>query len=202
MTTRRRSARRCLAVLGLSALAPTPARADVGARVDADLELGGPIGFEARSFAVGAGGRLGWRFDLGPLWLQPEVGGSYVAFLGNVDFANHLVTYTGKHVTRVTGGLRLGGAGLIARVLEPALFGHAGYGWADGEYTDLPMRKGPAFDVGLAIDLKLVRHLSLGVQGAYNVVTFPPPPYYLDLDASRSASVQWVSFGVHVGASF
>ena len=55
------------------------ARAEVGGHVDADLDLGAPM--EGRNFALGGGGRFGWRFDFGPVWLQPEAGGSYVGFL-------------------------------------------------------------------------------------------------------------------------
>ncbi len=75
-------------------------------------------------------------------------------------------------------------------VIEPSLFGHAGYGWLASSLN------GPAFDVGFALDVRLVRLFRFGVQGAYNVVTIPPS--YLD-EVMSPYALQWVSFGVHAG---
>lgn len=169
-------------------LAPTAARAAGGGHVDADLDLGAPM--ETGTFAVGAGGRLGWRFDLGPVWLQPEAGGYYTSFL-NVRPTDALPSGASTHAVRALGGARLGGAGLISGVIEPALFGHAGYGWISSQV------KGPAFDVGFALDLQLVRHLSFGLQGAYNVVADQ-----IDYIGGGTSALKWISYGVHAGASF
>jgi hypothetical protein len=169
-------------------LAPTPARATGGGHIDADLDLGAPMA--TGTFALGAGGRLGWRFDLGHVWLQPEAGGHYTSFL-NVGPTETSTSGASLHAVRVLGGARLGGAGLISGVVEPALFGHAGYGWISSQV------KGPAFDVGFALDLKLATHLSLGVQGAYNVVADQ-----IDYLGGGTSALKWISYGVHVGASF
>ena len=129
--------RKILALAPITALAllAAPARADapapappraLGAHLDADLDLGVPMGFHESRLSFGAGGRLGWRFDLGPVWLQPEAGGHYTVFT-RWDPGVPCMSckdYLTEHPVRVFGGLRLGGAGLIAGVIEPALFGH------------------------------------------------------------------------------
>jgi hypothetical protein len=58
---------------------------------------------------------------------------------------------------------------------------------------------GPTFDVGLALDVRLVRFFRFGVQGGYNVAMIPPS--YLS-EVQSPYAVQWVSFGVHAGVSF
>jgi hypothetical protein len=95
--------------------------------------------------------------------------------------------------------VRLGGDGLIARVIEPALFGHAGCGWitqADG----FDLLRGPTFDAGVALDVKVTRRFGLGLQSAFNVVVGAAPrdaPYL-----GGPATVRWLSYGVHGEARF
>ena len=209
-----------LAPLAALALATSPARAqepaaplrELGVHLDADLDLGAPMGYVESRLSFGAGGRLGWRFDLGPVWLQPEAGGHYTVFTRwspdvlPCDDCKFRLT---EHPVRVLGGLRLGGAGLVAGVIEPALFGHAGYGWdrsgtpslVTAEGTTLPRivdRRGPAFDVGFAFDVKIVRTLRFGLHAAYNVVVGSPPSY----PPGRSQdAVRWLSYGLHAGVA-
>jgi hypothetical protein len=190
--------------------APTPAPAPprlLGAHLDADLDLGAPMGLDESRLSYGVGGRFGWRFQLGPAWIQPEGGGHYTAFRRFVIErgcapCQFLVT---EHPARAFGGLRIGG-GVGESVLEPALFGHAGYGWvttgfqgsdAVGVPSRVFDRSGPAFDAGVAIDVKLLRHLGLGVHGAYNViVSSQVSPFLL-----WSGAVRWISYGIHVGGA-
>jgi hypothetical protein len=167
-----------------------PARAEVGGQIDADLDLGFPM-VDIPAPALAVGGRFGWRFDPGPVWIQPEVGGSYTGFF----FHRCDGCLPANHASRILGGLRFGGAGLISGVIEPALFGHAGYGWAQV----IRSGRGPAFDLGFALDVKAVRHFHFGVHGAYNVVMSS-----VDVvsGASAPATVRWLSYGVHLGAAF
>jgi len=185
-----------LAVPALSLVA-IPAHAEVGGQVAADLDLGGTM--DARPLAVGAGGRFGWRFDLGPIWLQPEALGGYTAFLGEVCDSCILIH---QRAVRALGGLRIGGSGLVSGVIEPAIFGHGGYGWAwtgIGFPTD-PL-KGPAFDVGAAFDVKVVRYFRFGAHGAYNAVLANRggPTYQ---GGGGFPAVKWLSFGLHAGVTF
>lgn len=172
-------------------LTTAPALAEGGGQVAADLELGSPVDQFDGNFAIGGGGRFGWRFDLGRVWLQPEAAGHYMRFLGGLCEDYCKATHT--HATRVLGGVRIGGAGLISGVIEPALFGHGGYGWLSSKL------KGPAVDVGFALDVRVVRVFRFGVHGAYNVVDGQPTPR--DQQGAYPA-MKWVSFGLHVGAGF
>jgi hypothetical protein len=190
-------------------LAGSAARADpgaparlLGARIEADLDVGAPMGTGESRLSFGAGGRFGWRFELGPLWIQPEIGGHYTVFTrygaaGCVACQRALI----EHPARAFGGLRIGGqAG--AGVLEPALFGHAGYGWVTtgtpgATPPEVYDKSGPAFDAGFAIDVKVVRNFRFGLHCAYNVVTPATPPFYV----VYQDAVRWISAGVHLGAA-
>jgi hypothetical protein len=210
-----------LAVLALAA----PARADdappalrpareLGAHLDVDLDLGSPTADNESRLSLGVGGRFGWRFDLGPVWLQPEAGASYTAFSPYVypyppGVCLSCYPLIAEHPVRVFGGLRLGGAGLIAGAIEPALFGHAGYGWDTAGFlhpnapggttpTTIVDREGPAFDVGFAFDVRVIRYFRFGLHGAYNVVASLPVSGFT---AGNYGSVRWFSYGLHLGAA-
>jgi hypothetical protein len=179
------------------------ARAEVGGQVAVDLDLGAPLGtLGTERFLIGGGGRFGWRFDLGPVWLQPEAAGGYVRFIGETCPS----CVANEHAIRALGGARIGGSGLVSRVIEPAIFGHAGYGWVRLRTYDLDGRaveddlKGPAFDVGVALDVRAVRWFRFGAHATYNVVVA-----HLDLGPKAQASwpdVKWIGFGLHAGAAF
>ena len=202
--------------------APIPAPRALGLRLDADLDLGSPMGMSESRLSLGVGGRLGWRLEVGPVWLQPEVGGSYTAFTTYTprgspnplmpdplfcEVCLHLIT---EHPARVFGGLRLGGAGLISGVIEPALFGHAGYGWVtsgvDGYRSwsgsinpaYLLDRSAPTFDFGIALDVNAFRQVRFGVHGAYDVVAYPTR---VTDRAGFQGAVSWLSYGLHLGVA-
>jgi hypothetical protein len=180
------AARIAAASLTLCAVLSKAAPARAGGTLDADFNLATQVG--QGTVLYGIAGRAGWRFDLGPVWIQPEAGGEYVAVpccLAGLG--------TQIHIARVFGGARLGATDRIGGVIEPSLFGHAGYGWL------APPMSGPAFDVGFALDVRIVQLFRFGLQGAYNVVSVPPS--YLD-EVMSPYTVQWVSFGVHAGVSF
>ena len=176
----------------LTLLLTSPARADSGAQIAADLELGAPM--DGGTFALGGGGRFGWRFDLGPIWLQPEAAGHYVHFFGGFGCDEWCPDWQAR-ASRALGGLRLGGAGLISGVIEPSLFGHAGYGFRSSKVH------GPAFDAGFALDVKAARVFRFGIHGAYNVIVGRSdlPPYSGPVSWPAT---KWVTLGLHVGAGF
>jgi hypothetical protein len=176
----------CLAVL---CLAPSTANAEVGGRVDLDLDLGAPM--IDRDITFGIGGRFGWRFDVGPAWLQPEAGGSYTFFhcsnCPDITFFR-----SDLRVARMFGGLRLGGAGLVARVIEPAIFAHAGYGWLSSSLS------GPSADFGFSLDVHFVRYFRFGAHAAYNVVSTSSEHDYGEIHYAS----KWISAGLHLGVAF
>ena len=109
-----------------------------------------------------------------------EIGGRHRR-AGNVGGATHAVFQEAAH------GFRLG----LARMVQPAIFGHAGVGWL-GTYTT-----GSAIDAGISLAFKLVPLFSFGAQAAYNVVsvadTSPTAP---------GAATKWLSYGAHVAVDF
>lgn len=136
------------AALALTTLSALDARADWV--VGADLHAAFPI---ARGNvpppAFGFDGRFGYRLGVGPIFVQPELDGGYVGF-------------TGAHMARFMVGGRLG----LDGIFQPQLFAHGGVGTTDVGYeTDFGYR----FDGGLALDLKAIPLLSLGLHGAFNV---------------------------------
>jgi hypothetical protein len=179
----------CLA-LGPLLAAPSPARA--GAHVGVDFDLGAPLHSELR-LATGLGARGGYRFDLGPVWLQPEAGACLVHFDGDGRGGPPL------DVPRFLGGVRLGF--VFARIVQPALYTHGGIGWYGSQAS------GATADLGLAVEVAPVRHFTFGAQLAYNVVDagLRPgamiQPWRLPVPGDWLA-VQWISAGVHGGFTF
>lgn len=169
-------------------LLSTPALA--GGHIGVDFDAGAPI-HGVSGVATGLGARLGWRFDLGPVWLQPEAGGSFVTMTPVKD------GYP-LYVPRFLWGARLGLA--VSRVVQPSVFGHGGVGWRGNE------ARGPAADVGLALDLALVPHFSFGAHLAYNFVGTDhtiAPDYGMMMDPSLTFdAIAWLSAGVHGGFTF
>jgi hypothetical protein len=155
--------------VGIS-LYPCDAHADI--YLGADADLASPVagnGFPG----VGVTGRLGWRFNAGPIYLQPEIEGSYLTF----DADN-------GHIGRFLAGGRLG----LDTFVQPSIYGHAGWGWLN---SDALAANSGAFDVGVSLDVRLVRHLLVGVQMGYNVV-----PVTVDL------TDKWVNYGVNAAVIF
>jgi hypothetical protein len=177
-----------LPILVLVTLLPTPALA--GGHIGVDFDAGAPI-HGVDGVATGLGARLGWRFDLGPVWLQPETGGSFVTVTRVKD------GYP-MYVPRFLWGGRLGLS--VSRVVQPSVFGHGGVGWRVNE------ARGPAADVGVALDLTLVPHFSFGAHLAYNFVgadhTIGPNYAMMMIPSLTREAIAWLSAGVHGGFTF
>jgi len=161
--------------MGSFVVASLVASHEARAGVFLGAEFDGGAGFDMPpNTSIGPGflATLGYRFGLGPVFLQPEIQGGYSVFPG---------AEAPPHVARILGGARFGLGGLV----QPQVFAHAGGGFTGAPGT------GPAFDGGIGLAFKLVPIFSFGVQGAYNVV----------LDTG-DATMKWLSFGVHVGLEF
>lgn len=148
--------------------------AEYAAALGIDMPAGTPstMGASLPNLRSGYGflGTLGYRIGLGPLFLQPEVQGSYTIFPGDADAR--------AHVARALGGARFG----LSGVFQPAIFGHAGVGWLADDSD------GQAFDVGISLAFKLIPVLSFGAQASYDVVTV----------ASSGLATKWLSYGAHI----
>jgi hypothetical protein len=197
-------------LLALTAL-PT-ASAHAGPTVSADLDLGTstkstpgeevpPSPLYIAGFLV----RAGWRFDVAPVWLLPEIGAGYAV--------ERFATISGgpslnANLARFFAGGRIGWSGPLQPDLhlEPSIYGHVGGGWYSGYYNQAT---GYACDVGLSLDLRIRRHFIVGAQVGYDVVTVPPVPAapapplagYIPM-ASPAVADPWVSYGIHAGWLF
>jgi hypothetical protein len=127
--------------------------------------------------------RIGEQFKLRPrLRITPEVGYAYDHLFGNDDIGN---SYDWE-MHRVFVGARLA----FGHFLSPALYGHLGYGWRVTADPLVPQASGFAWDVGAALDLRVIPHLGLGLHVEYD-----------ELDSNPYAP-EWVSFGAHADVIF
>ena len=196
----------CLAPsLALAALLAAPT-AQAGPGFDLDLSLGPNLGggaYTGTTIAYAVTGRAGWRFDLGPVWIQPEAGGDYTAIRdgGFVDVTGaDTTTLSTFEIARALFGVRVGGR--IARVVEPALYAHGAVAWFLGHRG-----VGPAVDAGIAIDLALVPRFRFGIHSAYNYATFFVPTCSAgflcdDPFTPGRPHFDWITYGVHAGMGF
>jgi hypothetical protein len=204
------------ALLALAAFSTVTTQAHAGPTVSADLDLGTsvlpsgtyiaatqPVGDPL--YLVGFTLRAGWRFDLGPVWLLPEIGGGYA--VERFQFPEGMVLDLG----RFFGGARVGWSGvLLAPELrfEPSIFGHVGGGWYSDQMT------GVSFDAGISLDLRIRQHFIVGAQAGYDVVRVPPMgsqgqcsmvAFGMPCDTIRGTPAlldEWVTYGIHAGWLF
>jgi hypothetical protein len=169
-----------LAAAGVALLASPEARAN-GVTLHAEQDFafltngGSNVGF-------GFSGRMGYRFELGPIWLAPELGGGYISFR---DIGGYSL-----HPARIFGGGRLGLRGFV----QPQIYGHAGYGWLGG-LGDINLN-GAMFEVGVALDLRVLPILGIGIHGGYT------SNENINGDAVGRDAFNWVNVGAHVGLTF
>ncbi len=210
---------RLLAPLLLALAAPLlTTQALAGPTVSADLDLGtstrsaGSIDAALPNpsplYLAGFVLRAGWRFDVAPVWFLPEVGAGYAVerFAGTptqIAPGNYVSAPADVGLARLFGGGRIGWSGVLRPELdlEPSIDGHAGAGWYGAGYSRSP---GYACDVGLSLDSRVRRHVILGVQVGYDVVSVQPPqsagvPAVFSLPAVADP---WVSYGIHAGWLF
>jgi hypothetical protein len=229
---------RTSAALALAAPLSTSSAAHAGPTVATDLDLGtsvgqgitaytrssspptGPVASFPALYVVGFRVRAGWRFDVGPVWLLPEIGGGY-----DVERFHEGAGVQGYALPRAFGGGRAGVSVPLAPSLrfEPGVYGHTGYAryWLTGGPDD-----GLANDVGLSLDLRFLRYFIVGAQVGYDVVTVwqspptsslttPPMSGMCSMSAfgmcaasampssasggSTATADKWVSYGIHAG---
>lgn len=172
--------------------ASTP-EAKAGPVIGLDLDLGTALNPNQVDFSAGGGLRLGYRFGIPGSWLyiQPEIGGHYMRFGFNSDSVGY--DYAGI----VNAGLKLG----LSGVVQPNIFGHLGLGILGYNATgngDTSGAFGPAGDVGVGLDFRIVPGFLLGAQIAYNSVLVPG-----GINGEDVVAAKWVNFGInatfHIG---
>jgi hypothetical protein len=174
-------------------------QAHAGPHLDIDLDLGtalraGP-NTTAVDFSAGIGGRLGYRiqFPGSILYFQPEIGGKYMSFGFNSKFTNGY-DYAGV----VNGGFKFGFTGVV----QPNLFAHIGIGDLGYVLPDGSTQAGvvgPAADLGLGLDFRLLPGWTLGVQTAFNSMFVPVAG---TTNGADFGSARWFSFGLTTGFHF
>ncbi len=134
----------------------------------------------------GGGGfkvRIGEQFRLRPrLRLTAEAGYAYEHLFASDDLGN---SYDWD-LHRVFVGARLS----FGRFVCPVLYGHVGYGWRVTGDPDVPQQSGLTWDVGAALDLRVIPHLGFGVHIEY-----------AEIDTDQYGP-QWVAFGGHADVIF
>jgi hypothetical protein len=142
--------------------------------------------------------RFGDRFVLrGGIRLTPEIGYSFDHLFGGgtqpVPGNAAEVTDGIWNMNRVFAGARLG----FGRWVVPTVYAHVGYAFRTVSDATGPILlandTGPTFDVGVALDFHLARHLSIGPHVEYVVV---------DMPATGQTVPQWLDFGAHVDFIF
>jgi hypothetical protein len=144
-------------------------RDDSNTNIALDFDFGAALDQPRAKSGGGGALRIGQELDLFLISLTPELGGSYHAFGGDDK-------------TRIYGGF-LGGRLAVGKIVEPAIFAHAGVARVEG----FESRTAPTLDGGLALDFTLLPLLDLGVHGAYNVI----------LPRDEGSSFEFLTLGAH-----
>jgi hypothetical protein len=158
-------------------------------QLGADLEGAVPVGVNVPGNAdtlKGGGGfklRIGEQFRFPGLRLTPEVGFAYDHLWADDALGN---TW-GWDMNRIFAGGRLS----FGNILVPVIYAHVGYGWRQTADTNLgtPDGGGLAYDLGGALDLRIIPHLGLGAHIEYAAIDIPYQP-------------QWVAAGLHADIVF
>jgi hypothetical protein len=164
-----------LAVSGASILLASPAYAKT--MVSGDFDYGASAGSNIGT-GWGFGIRLGQRFHVPLIALDPEIGFTYHAF-------NDTPSPT---MYRGIAGLRLG----VLEVLRPGVYGHVGVGRIDFDHRPDASHTAFTYDLGLFLDLSVIPYLDLGLHAGYDGIA----------SGDRVDAVNWWTFGFHAAAVF
>lgn len=150
----------------------------------ADLEGAIPVNspqFGDGNNLTGGGGfkiRGGEQIRLqGGVRFTPEVGYGFEHLFAQDDVGDQW----DWDLHRVFAGARLS----VGRFVVPVVYAHLGYGWQVSGDPNVPSNGGFSFDVGGALDLRLIPHFTVGAHIEY-----------AEIDAQPDA-FQWIALGVH-----
>jgi hypothetical protein len=174
-------------------------KAHAGPHLDIDFDLGTALRSNANTtavdFSAGIGGRLGYRVHIpgSIIYIQPEIGGKYMNFGFNSKFTGGY-DYAGV----VNGGFKFGLTGIV----QPNIFAHLGIGdlgFIQNDGTAVSGVVGPAADIGLGLDFRLLPGWTLGVQTAFNSMFVPVAG---TVNGNDFGAARWFSFGITTGFHF
>jgi hypothetical protein len=159
-----------------------------------DLEGAFPVGINVPGSAndlKGGGGfkvRVGEQMRFQGVRFTPEVGYAFDHLWANDDNNNQY----GWDMNRIFAGGRLG----FGEILVPVVYAHLGYGWRQlgtgwttGSSVINGGNGGLTYDIGGALDLRVVPHFGFGAHIEYDAIDVPYQP-------------QWVSLGLHADLIF
>jgi hypothetical protein len=182
------------------ALSPKEAAAaqqfDLGIDGDATALLGSNA-TQSNLSTLGGGFKLrfGDQFRLRyGIKLTPEVGYAFDHLFAQNEGAQLAGP---ENMNRIFAGVRLG----VGRFVVPTVYGHVGYGFRSisdngtvaGNAGIVQGSNGPTFDLGVAVEFHLARHLSIGPHFEYVLV---------DAKQTGEPVPQWLTFGGHIDFLF
>jgi hypothetical protein len=142
--------------------------------------------FVDQNSLTGGGGfklRVGEQIRLeGGLRITPEVGYGFEHLFAQDSTG----TEFDWDLNRVFAGARLS----VGRFVVPVVYAHVGYGW---QVTNDPAAQGASgvsYDVGGALDLRIIPHLGFGAHVEFAAIEASP------------YSFEWVALGVHGSVIF
>ena len=158
-------------------------------QIGADLEGAVPVGVNVPGNSdtlKGGGGfklRIGEQIRFPGIRLTPEGGFGYDHLWANDALGNTF----GWDMNRLFAGARLS----FGNILVPVIYGHVGYGWRQTGDTNVSTSNsgGFAYDVGGALDLRIIPHFGIGAHIEYSAIDIPFQP-------------QWVAAGLHADLVF
>lgn len=162
-----------------------PYALEFGVDVEGAVPLNVPQ-FLDRNNLEGGGGfklRVGEEVRLrGGMRLTPEVGYGYEHLFARDDIGD---AYSWD-MHRFFGGVRLA----FGRFLVPVVYAHVGYGWRSTGDPTVPEAGGLAFDVGGALDLRVVPRFVIGAHIEYQAIDAEP------------YAPEWLALGLHMNLLF
>jgi hypothetical protein len=130
---------------------------------------------------TGGGGfkvRAGEQIRLqGGMRFTPEIGYGYERLFASDDQGDAF----DWDLHRLFAGARLG----FGHFVEPIIYAHAGYGWQVTGDPNAQGNGGFAFDVGAALDFRIIPHIGFGAHVEYAAIDIQPD------------QVSWLALGVH-----
>jgi hypothetical protein len=132
----------------------------------------------------GGGGfklRAGEQFRFAHIRFTPEVGYGYDHLWATDDSGNE----RGWDMNRLFVGARIS----FGRFIVPVFYAHVGYGWRQDSNPSVDGTGGVAYDVGGALDFRIIPRVGFGVHLEYAAIDIPTQP-------------QWVAIGGHADFLF